>query len=65
MITMHQTGMNTREIADHLNAEGVLSSTGKVFYPALVFATIRKAKLRQMRTSGVALLSCSCIVQDL
>ena len=36
--------MTSRAIADHLNALGVLSSTGKEFYPALVFGIIRKQK---------------------
>ena len=44
---MHREGMTSRAIADHLNALGVLSSTGKQFYPALVFGIIRKARLRR------------------
>ena len=43
---MPREGMTSRAIADHLNALGVLSSTGKQFYPALVFGIIRKARLR-------------------
>ena len=46
MVVMHREGMTSRAIADHLNALGVLSSTGKEFYPALVFGVIRKARLR-------------------
>ncbi|NDG42103.1 MAG: hypothetical protein EBY28_22730 [Betaproteobacteria bacterium] len=47
MMVMHREGMTRRAIADHLNALGVLSSTGKEFYPALVFGIIRKARLRR------------------
>lgn len=47
IVVMHREGMTSRAIADHLNALGVLSSTGKEFYPALVFGIIRKARLRR------------------
>ena|GEM_PF-1624417 len=46
IVGMHAEGLDTRQISDHLNAEGVTSWTGKEFYPALVFGVIRKAKLR-------------------
>ena len=47
IVGMHAEGLNTRQISDQLNAEGITSWTGKEFYPALVFGVIRKAKLRE------------------
>lgn len=44
-----QTGLNCRQIADKLNAEGVTSWNGKKFYPELVFGVIRKARLKKQR----------------
>jgi hypothetical protein len=46
IVGMYTDGLDTRKTSDHLNAEGVTSWTGKVFYPALVFGVIRKARLR-------------------
>jgi hypothetical protein len=37
--------MNPRQIADHLNALGITSKTGKAFYPALVYSVISKMGL--------------------
>ena len=49
IVGMHVEGLDTRQISDRLNAEGVTSWTGKEFYPALVFGVIRKARLRRLR----------------
>jgi len=46
----HQDGLNSRQIADHLNELGVTSWTGKRFYTELVFGIIRKARLKADRT---------------
>ncbi len=62
ILGMHAEGLDTRQISDRLNAEGVLSARGKTYYPAMVFGVIRKARLRaqallmakdQMVVSGV------------
>jgi hypothetical protein len=49
ILSLHQEGLNSRQIADHLNDLGVTSWTGKRFYPELVFGVIRKAKLKAKR----------------
>ena len=49
ILRMHGEGLDTRQISDRLNAEGVLSARGKTFYPAMVFGVIRKARLRRLR----------------
>ncbi len=41
--------LNCRQIAAHLNDQGVTSWTGKRFYPELVFGVLRKAKLKVER----------------
>ena len=46
IVGMSEEGLDTRQISDHLNAEGVLSARGKTYYPAMVFGVIRKARLR-------------------
>ncbi len=46
---LKETGLNCRQIADKLNAEGVTSWNGKKFYPELVFGVIRKARLKKQR----------------
>jgi hypothetical protein len=42
---LHERGWIPRKIAEHLNALGVNSWTGKQFYPELVFGIIRKSKI--------------------
>ncbi len=49
IVGLHTEGLDTRQISDRLNAEGVTSWTCKEFYPALVFGIIRKARLRRLR----------------
>ena len=49
ILNLHQEGMSSRQIADHLNDLGVTSWTGKRFYPELVFGVIRKARQRKGR----------------
>ena len=49
MLELIENGRNCRQIAEYLNYEGVLSWTGKRFYPALVFGVIRKARLKASR----------------
>jgi hypothetical protein len=49
IMSLHQEGLNSRQIADQLNAEGVTSWGGKKFYPELVFGVIRKARLKAER----------------
>lgn len=49
IMSLHQEGLNSRQIADQLNAEGVTSWGGKRFYPELVFGVIRKARLKAER----------------
>ncbi len=49
IVGMNADGLDTRQISDRLNAEGVLSARGKTYYPAIVFGVIRKARLRRLR----------------
>jgi hypothetical protein len=49
IMELYERGWIPKRIAEHLNALGVNSWTGKQFYPELVFGIIRKAKLRQIR----------------
>ncbi len=49
ILGLKEMGLNCRQIADQLNAEGVTSWNGKKFYPELVFGVIRKARLKKQR----------------
>jgi hypothetical protein len=49
ILGLKDTGLNCRQIANKLNAEGVTSWSGKRFYPELVFGVIRKARLKKER----------------
>jgi hypothetical protein len=49
IIGLHEKGWIPKRIAEHLNALGVNSWTGKQFYPELIFGIVRKAKLRRIR----------------
>ena len=51
ILKLHQDGLNSRQIADHLNERGVSSWGGMRFYPELVFGVIRKARIKSMATS--------------
>ncbi len=51
ILGLNEGGMNCRQIAAHLNDEGVSSWTGKRFYPALVFGILRKARLKAVKRS--------------
>jgi hypothetical protein len=56
MLELKENGMNCRQIANHLNDEGVTSWTGKQFYPELVFGVIRKARMKATRGSESTIL---------
>jgi hypothetical protein len=59
ILVLNQEGLNSRQIADHLNELGVTSWTGKRFYPELVFGVIRKARERVEReTSAITEVNC-------
>jgi hypothetical protein len=47
IMRLHEKGWIPNRIAEHLNALGVNSWTGKQFYPELVFGVIRKARLKR------------------
>lgn len=49
ILGLKEGGMNCRQIAAYLNDEGVLSWTGKRFYPELVFGVIRRARMKRER----------------
>jgi len=49
ILGLKEDGMNCRQIAAYLNGEGVTSWTGKRFYPELVFAVMRKARMKLER----------------
>ena len=51
ILGLQDDGLNCRQIAAYLNAEGVTSWTGKRFYPELVFGVIRKAMLKNVRVA--------------
>ncbi len=53
ILRLQDGGLNCRQIAAYLNDEGVISWTGKRFYPELVFGVIRKAKLKADRLADV------------
>ena len=41
ILKLHQDGLNSRQIADHLNDLGITSWTGKRFYLELVFGLVK------------------------
>jgi hypothetical protein len=49
ILELKESGLNCRQIADKLNAEGITSWNGKKFYSELVFGVIRKARLKKER----------------
>jgi hypothetical protein len=64
ILRLYQDGLNSRQIADNLNDEGVSSWTGKRFYPELVFGVIRKAKLKADRIADVVVdVQCELVAQ--
>lgn len=64
ILRLYQDGLNSRQIADNLNDEGVRSWTGKRFYPELVFGVIRKAKLKADRIADVVVdVQCELVAQ--
>jgi hypothetical protein len=52
IMRLHENGWIPKNIAEHLNALGVNSWSGKQFYPELVFGIIRKARLRAIRAGS-------------
>ncbi|MEE2661838.1 MAG: hypothetical protein VYB39_02315 [Pseudomonadota bacterium] len=46
---LHDQGLNTREIADHLNDRGIRSPKGGTYSSKLVWVTHKKFKNRQER----------------
>ena len=55
---LHQDGLNSRQIADYLNAKGVTSWGGKKLYSELVFSVIKKAhgKIAKSQTAKLVTL---------
>lgn len=51
ILRLHQDGLNSRQIADYLNDEGVISWGGKRIYPELVFGVISKAWMKSERVA--------------
>jgi hypothetical protein len=51
IVELYESGLSDREIASELNRRGVLTPTGKAYYPELVFVTRRKLKMRSERHS--------------
>jgi hypothetical protein len=49
LIGLHEKGLNSREIADYLNAYNSRARAGKEWYHELVWVTINKWKKRQKR----------------
>ena len=52
ILRLQDDGLNSRQIADYLNDEGVTSWTGKRFYQELVFGVIRKARMKSERVAN-------------
>lgn len=52
---LHESGLNDRQIADRLNASGMLTPKGLNYYPELVFVTRRKSanRLKRLTTARV------------
>ena len=46
---LHEQGLNSREIADHLNDLGIRSPRGGTYSSKLVWVTLKKFKNRQER----------------
>ena len=46
---LHDQGLNSREIADHLNQRGIRSPKGGTYSSKLVWGTLNKFKRRQER----------------
>lgn len=46
---LYESGGSSIEIADHLNENGILTPTGKAYYPKLVWVTQNNFKLRIKR----------------
>lgn len=46
---LYQKGWNSVEIANHLNRLGILTPSGKAYYPKLVWVTQHKFKERATR----------------
>ena len=64
ILGLKESGMNCRQIAAHLNDQGVSSWTGKRFYPELVFGVVRKAKLKiQRMAQSVVNVRCKLVAR--
>lgn len=46
---LYQKGWSSVEIAKHLNERGILTPTGKAYYPKLIWVTHNKFKRREAR----------------
>ena len=57
IMALHENGWIPKRIAEHLNALGVNSWSGKQFYPELIFGIIRKARLKSNRIGSKNLVS--------
>lgn len=53
--SLYQQGWNSVEIANHLNEQGILTPSGKAYYPKLVWVTQNKFKRRADRRLIVGL----------
>ena len=49
--SLYERGWNSVEIANYLNEQGVLTPSGKAYYPKLVWVTQRKFRQRLSRHS--------------
>jgi hypothetical protein len=48
--SLYERGWNSIEITDYLNDQGMLSPSGKAYYPKLVWVTYDKFKRRVVRS---------------
>ena len=55
MKSLHESGLTSAQIADELNARGILTPKGLRYYPELVFVTRRKFELRMERSTSADL----------
>ena len=55
VLSLHERGLNSAQIADELNARGILTPKGLRYYPELVFVTRRKLELRMGRSTSADL----------
>ena len=54
--SLYESGLNDRQIADRLNASGMLTPKGLNYYPELVFVTRRKSANRMKRSADARIV---------